>query len=75
MKLMCTNAMLMALRREIRLAFIIGEIFGVTCQEGAEILEISPEAFRQRLARGRKEIRDFLVKRCSLFVRPITVVA
>lgn len=65
-KLMCTNAMLLALRREIRLAFIIGEIFGVNSQEGAEILDITPEAFRQRLARGRKEIRDFLAKRCSL---------
>jgi hypothetical protein len=53
-------------RRDIRLAFIIGEIFGVNGQEGAEILDITPEAFRQRLARGRKEIRDFLVKRCSL---------
>jgi len=65
-KLMCTNVMLLALRRETRLAFIIGEIFGANSQEGAEILDITPDAFRQRLARGRKLIREFLSKNCGL---------
>jgi RNA polymerase sigma factor (sigma-70 family) len=65
-KLICTNAMLLALRREIRLAFIIGEIYGASSQEGAEILDITPDAFRQRLSRGRKQIRDYIAKRCGL---------
>lgn len=67
-KLVCTQAMLLTLRREIRLAFIIGEIFGASTQEGADILGISPEAFRQRLSRGRKQIRDFMLDECSLVV-------
>lgn len=65
-KLICTNAMLLALRREIRLAFIIGEIYGASSQEGAEILDITPDAFRQRLSRGRKQIRAYMAKRCGL---------
>jgi len=68
-KLMCTNGMLQALRRDIRLAFIIGEIFGASSREGAEIFDISPEAFRQRLSRGRKQIHEFMGTQCSL-VRP-----
>jgi RNA polymerase sigma factor (sigma-70 family) len=65
-KLMCTNVMLLALRREIRLAFIVGEIFGASSQEGAQILDITPEAYRQRLSRGRKQIREFMGKQCGL---------
>lgn len=65
-KLICTNVMLLALSREIRLAFIIGDIFGASSQEGSEILDITPEAFRQRLSRGRKQIYDFMSENCSL---------
>jgi RNA polymerase sigma factor (sigma-70 family) len=65
-KLICTNVMLLALSREIRLAFIIGDVFGASSKEGAEILDITPEAFRQRLSRGRKQISDFMSKTCSL---------
>lgn len=67
-KLVCTQAMLLSLRRDIRLAFILGEIFGASSQEGADILDITPETFRQRLSRGRKQIRDFMITKCSLVV-------
>jgi hypothetical protein len=30
------------------------------------ILDITPEAFRQRLSRGRKQIQNFMSKKCSL---------
>jgi RNA polymerase sigma factor (sigma-70 family) len=66
-KLACMQGMLLCLNREIRLAFILGEIFQVTGTEGAQILEITPESFRQRLSRGRKQLRNFLDKNCGVF--------
>jgi RNA polymerase sigma factor (sigma-70 family) len=65
-RISCMQGMMLCLERDIRLAFILGEVFGVTSKEGAYILEITPEAFRKRLSRGRAQIRDFMLKNCSL---------
>lgn len=66
MKLTCTQGLLLCLSREIRLAFILGEVFGATTKEGAEILDITMDAYRKRLSRGRKLIRNFMIKNCGL---------
>jgi RNA polymerase sigma factor (sigma-70 family) len=66
MKLTCTQGLLLCLSREVRLAFILGEVFGATTREGADILDISKDAYRKRLSRGRKLIRSFMIKNCSL---------
>ena len=66
MKRTCTQGLLLCLRRKIRLAFILGEIFGATSTEGAEILGITQDAFRQRLSRSRKLIQEFMIKNCSV---------
>lgn len=65
-KIGCTQAMLLCLDREHRLAYILGEIFETNSNEGAAILDITPEAFRQRLARARKIMRAFLAEKCGL---------
>jgi len=65
-RLACLQGLLLCLSREIRLVFILGVVFDVTSHEGAYILDITPEAFRQRLSRGRKQIRNFMTKKCSL---------
>jgi RNA polymerase sigma factor (sigma-70 family) len=65
-KLACVHYLLLCLKREVRLAVILGEIFGVKSAEGAKILGLTPAAFRQRLSRGKKQLMDFLVKRCGL---------
>jgi RNA polymerase sigma factor (sigma-70 family) len=65
-RLACLQGMLLCLSREIRLVFILGVVFEVTSQEGAHILDITPQAFRQRLSRGRKQIQKFMTKKCSL---------
>jgi hypothetical protein len=44
--------MLLCLDREQRLSYILGAIFDVSDTVAAEVLEISPENFRQRLARA-----------------------
>jgi len=65
-KLACLQGMLLCLSREVRLAFILGTIFEVSSSEGGFILGIGPAAFRQRLSRGRRQIQDFMLRKCSL---------
>ena len=62
----CTSGMLLCLDREQRLVYILGEIFGVTDLVGAELLEISRENFRQKLARARRDLYNFLHDKCGL---------
>jgi RNA polymerase sigma factor (sigma-70 family) len=63
----CTQALLLALDRPHRLAFILGVVMDVSSKEGAFILDISPAAFRKRLSRARRRVMDFLRANCGLF--------
>ena len=65
-RLGCLQAILSCLEMEMRIAFILGDIFGVTSGEGAYILDITPEAFRKRLSRARERIQNFVLKNCGL---------
>ena len=65
----CTSGMLLCLDREQRLIYILGEILGVTDTVGAELLEISRENFRQRLARARRDLHNFMNDKCGLVNR------
>jgi RNA polymerase sigma factor (sigma-70 family) len=65
-KLTCMYGMLLCLKRESRLAFILGSIFGVPDSTGAEIMEISSDNYRQKLSRARKEIYNFMNEKCGL---------
>jgi len=65
-KLGCTTGMLLCLDREQRLIYILGEIFEIPDALGAEVLEISRENFRQRLARARRDLHSFVQGRCGL---------
>jgi RNA polymerase sigma factor (sigma-70 family) len=65
-RLTCTSGMLLCLDREQRLAYIFGEIFKVSDTTGAELLEITPENFRQRLARARRDLHSFMNDKCGL---------
>jgi RNA polymerase sigma factor (sigma-70 family) len=67
MRSVCTHAMLLALDRVHRMAFILGVVMEVSSQEGAQILDITPAAYRKRLSRARSRIKDFLEKYCGLF--------
>jgi RNA polymerase sigma factor (sigma-70 family) len=65
-RLRCTYGMLLALSRPLRAAYLLGDVLGLTDQEGAEICEITPAAFRQRLSRGRRTLREIIDGRCGL---------
>jgi len=65
----CVSGMLLCLDREQRLTYILGAILGVSDTVGAELLEISSENFRQRLARARRDLHSFMDDKCGLVNR------
>lgn len=65
-RLGCTLGILQCLDAEQRLAYILGEVIQVSGEEGGVILAITPAAFRQRLARARQRLRDFMARTCGL---------
>jgi hypothetical protein len=68
-RISCTSGMLLCLDRQQRLVYILAEIFEVTDAVGAELLEISRENFRQRLARARRDLHRFMNDECGLVNR------
>lgn len=66
LRLNCLQTVLQCLDRSLRMAYTLGEIFEVKSHAGAYILDITPEAFRQRLSRARKLVRKFMQKNCGL---------
>lgn len=65
LKLSCTNVMLQCLDTESRCIFILGTMFKVDSRIAGDILNITPEAYRQRLSRVRKKMADFLGQYCG----------
>jgi RNA polymerase sigma factor (sigma-70 family) len=65
-KIQCTTAMLLCLDREQRLVYVLGAILSVTDKVGAELLQISRDNFRQKLARARRDLHSFMHDKCGL---------
>lgn len=64
--LACTQGMLMTLNREQRLAYVLDTVFGLPSKEAAAVLDITPEAYRQRLSRARGQLDAFVAQTCGL---------
>ena len=65
LKLSCTNVMLQCLDPESRCAFILGTMFRLDSRAAGDILDLTPEAYRQRLSRARRRMADFLSDYCG----------
>lgn len=65
-RITCSSGMLLCLTREQRLAYILGEIFGVSDAVGAELLDTSRDNFRQKLSRARRDLHNFMQDKCGL---------
>ncbi|TCO55947.1 RNA polymerase sigma factor [Actinocrispum wychmicini] len=65
-RLLCTQALLRCLDRPGRATYVLGEVLGLSGQEAAWVLEISPSAYRKRLERARSQVRAALRGRCGL---------
>lgn len=65
-KVSCTMGMLLCMDRRQRLVFTLGEILGASDTIGGEVLEMSPDNFRQSLARARRDLSRFMNGQCGL---------
>lgn len=65
-QLSCTSALLLCLDREQRLIYILADLFGVTDVLGGDLLGVSRETFRQKLARARRDLNHFTQNECGL---------
>ncbi len=65
LKMSCTNVMLQCLDMESRCIFILGTMFKIDSRIAGDILEMTPDAYRQRLSRIRKKMADFLGEYCG----------
>lgn len=65
LKLSCTNVMLQCLDADSRLAFILGAMFHLDSRVAGEVLNIRPDAYRQRFSRARKRMAEFLGAYCG----------
>ena len=65
-RISCTYGMLLCLTRPQRAAYLLGDVLGMPDTTGAEICDITPDTFRQRLARARRTIRHVIDNRCGL---------
>ena len=65
LKMSCTNVMLQCLDMESRCIFILGTMFKIDSRIAGDILGMTPEAYRKRLARVRKKMADFLGQYCG----------
>ena len=63
----CTNVMLQCLDVDSRCIFILGTMFHLDSHIAAEVLEMTPEAYRQRLSRVRKKMAEFLGQYCGAY--------
>jgi RNA polymerase sigma factor (sigma-70 family) len=62
----CMSGMLLCLDRPQRMALVLGGFFGVSSALGGELLETTPENFRQILSRARKRLGNFMKDKCGL---------
>jgi RNA polymerase sigma factor (sigma-70 family) len=67
LRLRCTEAMLLSLDRELRIAYVLGDILSLSGEEAALVLEIDEAAYRKRLSRARGRLYEFLRGWCGVF--------
>jgi RNA polymerase sigma factor (sigma-70 family) len=65
-RISCTYGMLLCLSRPQRAAYLLADVLGLTDVDGAEILGCTREAFRQRVSRARRTLRQVIDNRCGL---------
>jgi RNA polymerase sigma factor (sigma-70 family) len=65
-RISCTYGMLLCIPREQRAAYLLADVAGLTDIEGAQVLDCSREAFRQRVSRARRTLKHVIDNRCGL---------
>ncbi|WP_422040453.1 RNA polymerase sigma factor [Roseibium sp.] len=66
LRVSCTMAMLLCLSMDLRLAYVLGDVFELDQSEASQILELAPATYRKRLSRARAEVIAFTSRHCGL---------
>ena len=66
-RLSCSTGLLLCLTREQRIAFLFHSIFGVSSQDGAEIMGITSANFRKKVSLAKQKLQKHMSKNCGLF--------
>jgi RNA polymerase sigma factor (sigma-70 family) len=66
LKISCSMAMLMCLAKDERFVYILSSMFGLNSVDGSEIMETSPDNYRQKLHRAKSKLKNFLENNCGL---------
>ena len=61
------QAMFLCLDRNSRIAWVLGDIFGLSSQEAATVLATEPATFRKRLSRARARLYAFMRGQCGVY--------
>jgi RNA polymerase sigma factor (sigma-70 family) len=62
----CTQQMLMAMDRDHRAVYVLDTVFDLPSAAAAQVLGLTPEAYRQRLSRARARLEGFMHGQCGL---------
>ena len=62
----CLSAILLALSRDERIAWTLIEVFGLSGEEAADVLDIDAATFRKRLQRARDALTEYMSRTCGL---------
>lgn len=66
LKMSCTNVMLQCLDSQSRCIFVLGTMFKIDSRIAGELLDMTPENYRQKLSRIKHKMADFLSRHCGL---------
>lgn len=66
LKMSCSNVMLQCLDPQSRCIFVLGTMFKVDSRLAGELLDMTPDNYRQKLSRVKRKMADFLSHYCGL---------
>ncbi|MCH4283646.1 MULTISPECIES: RNA polymerase sigma factor [Bacillota] len=66
LRMSCTNVMLQCFDPQTRCIFILGTMFHLDSKIAGELLDMSPDNYRQKLSRAKKKMTKFLGENCGL---------
>ena len=62
----CMASTLLCLDRQQRIILILGGVFNIKSPVAAELLDMTPENFRQQLSRAKRDLFQFMDNKCGL---------
>jgi RNA polymerase sigma factor (sigma-70 family) len=66
LRLDCTEAMILSLDRDSRIAWVLGEVSALDSGEAAEVLDVEAATYRKRLQRARQRLGQWMYENCGL---------